>query len=73
MARGMPRRYDRLEVSWVLTGAVVAGCELVFVHFPAECVAVNSEDLCGAGLVAVGAVKDTLDEPLFKFAHSLIE
>jgi hypothetical protein len=33
----------------------------------------NAENLRGAGLVAVGAVKDTLDETFFEFAHGLVE
>ena len=33
----------------------------------------NSEDFGGAGLIAVGAFEDALDETLFEFAHGLIE
>ena len=47
--------------------------EFVFGHFAAEGVAVNAEHFGGAGLVAVGAVEDALDEALFKLADGLIE
>jgi hypothetical protein len=57
----------------MLAGVVVSGGQLVFVDLAAERVAVNAEDLRGAGLVAVGALQDALDETLLELAHGLIE
>jgi hypothetical protein len=56
-----------------LAGAVVSRCQLVFADLAAEGVAVNPEDYRGAGLVAIGAIQDALDETLFKFPDGLIE
>jgi len=47
--------------------------EFVFGHLAAKGVAVNAEYFGGAGLVAVVAVEDALDEALFKLADSFIE
>lgn len=47
--------------------------ELVLADLAAQRVAVNTEDLCGTGLVAVCAVQNPLDEAFFKFFDSLIE
>jgi hypothetical protein len=52
---------------------MIFGRELVFVDFAAQRVAMNAEDLGGAGLVAVGAIQDTLDETLLEFAYGFIE
>ena len=41
--------------------------ELVFAHFAAEGVAVDSEDLCGARLVAASVLEHALDEFLLEF------
>jgi hypothetical protein len=55
------------------TGAVISGAEFVLVDFAAQRIAVNAENLCGARLVAVGAVEDALDEALLELFHGLIE
>jgi hypothetical protein len=47
--------------------------EFVFNHFAAEGVAVDSQDFCGARLVAIGAVEDALDEALFEFTDGLVK
>jgi len=47
--------------------------ELVFRHFSAERVAVDAEEFGRAGLIAVGAVEDALDETLFEFTDRLVE
>jgi hypothetical protein len=47
--------------------------ELVKVYLTAECVPVNSEQSCGARLVAAGPVQDALDELLLEFVDSLIK
>jgi hypothetical protein len=54
-------------------GAVVSRSELVFVDLAAKRVAVNAENLRGAGLIAVGAVQDAFDETLLKFSHGLVK
>ena len=56
-----------------LAGAAAAVVELVFGDFAAERIAMNAEDFRGAGLVAIGAVEDALDETLFKFSNGLVE
>jgi len=52
-------------------GAAVV--EFVLGHFAAQGVAVNAEKFGGAGLVAVGAIQDALDETFFEFADGLVE
>ena len=47
--------------------------EFVLGHFTAEGIAVNAENGGGAGLVAVGAIEDALNEAFFKFADRLVE
>lgn len=47
--------------------------ELVFGYFAAERVAMDAEEFRGAGLIAVGALKDTFDEALLELADGLIE
>jgi len=47
--------------------------EFVLGDFAAKRVAMNAQDFCGAGLVAVGAFENALDEALFEFADSLVE
>ena len=42
--------------------AVGAGRYLVLVYFAAQGVAVNAQDFCGAGAIAVGALQSALDE-----------
>ena len=53
--------------------AVAVRIELIDIDLAAQGVAVNAEELCGAGLVAGGAVQDALDETLFEFADGLVE
>lgn len=45
-----------------LAPAIGAESQLVFVDFAAERIAMDSEDLCGAGSIAVGALEGALDE-----------
>jgi hypothetical protein len=52
---------------------MVAVVELVLDDLTAERVAVYAEDMRGAGLVAVGAIQNTLNEALFEFPHSFVE
>jgi hypothetical protein len=47
--------------------------ELVFINFAAQRVSVDAENFGGAGLVAVGAIQNALDETLFEFANRLIK
>ena len=57
----------------VLSRPAAAMVELVFGYFATERVAMNAENFRGAGLIAVGAFEDALDEALFEFAYGLIE
>lgn len=52
---------------------MISRAELVLVDFAAQRITVNAENLCGARLVAVGAVEDALDEALLELLHGLIE
>ena len=54
-------------------GPVAVRIEFVFSDLAAQGVAVNAEDFCGAGLIAVGAIQNALDEALFEFTNSFIE
>src|SRR6266849_5181303 len=54
-------------------GAVAVRFELVLIDLAAQRIAVNSKNLGGTGLVAVGAVQDALDETLFEFAYCLVK
>ncbi len=47
--------------------------KLVEIDLSAECIPVNSEQACGARLVAAGPVQDALDEFLFEFVDGLIK
>lgn len=47
--------------------------ELVLFELAAERVAVNSEDVSGAGLISLGVVHHALDEFLLKFREGFIE
>lgn len=47
--------------------------ELIHADLAAECVAVNSEDFGGAGLVAVEAFEDPPDEFFFEFGYGFFE
>ncbi len=47
--------------------------QLVCGEFSAKCVAVNAEEVRGAGLIAVNAVQHALDEAFFELSDSLIE
>jgi hypothetical protein len=57
----------------VLPGAAAAVIEFVFGHFTTEGVAVNAEDLGGAGLIPIRAVEDAFDETLLEFTDGLVE
>jgi hypothetical protein len=52
---------------------MTVGVQLVLFDFPAECVAVNAQELRGAGLVAVCAVQHALNEPFFELSYRLVE
>ena len=56
-----------------LAAAVGSCVDFVFVHFAAQGVAVDAEDFCGAGLIAVGALEGALDEFLFEFVDGFAE
>jgi len=56
-----------------LFAAVGAGIELVGFHLAAECVAVDSENFCGAGLISVGAFERAPDKFLFELVDRFIE
>jgi len=47
--------------------------ELVLAHFPAERIAVDSQDFRGARLVPVQSFEHTLDEFLLKLRYSFFE
>jgi hypothetical protein len=47
--------------------------ELILIDFAAQCVSVDAENFCGAGLVAVGAIQNPLDETLLEFTYRLIK
>jgi hypothetical protein len=47
--------------------------QLVLGHFPAQSVAVNSQNLGGTALIAVGSLQNPLDEAFFEFSHGFIE
>jgi hypothetical protein len=53
--------------------AMAVGIELVLIDLAAQCIAMNAKNLGSFGLVAVGAVQDTLDETLFKFADGFVK
>ena len=53
--------------------AVAVRIEFVYIDLAAQGVAVNAEELGGAGLVTGGAVQDALDEPFFEFADGFVE
>src|ERR1700690_4128802 len=52
---------------------MTVAAKLVGVYFPAQCVAMNPQDFCGARLISVQALQNALDELLLEFRHSLIE
>jgi hypothetical protein len=54
-------------------GAVTVRIELVFTNFAAQRIAVDAKDFRGAGLIAVGAVQDSLDKALFEFPNGLVK
>lgn len=56
-----------------LARAVVVRRELVLVNLAAQRVAMDSEDLRGAGLIAVGTLQDTLDKTLFEFPDGFVK
>ena len=47
--------------------------ELINFDFSSQRVAMDSQDLCGARLIAIGALKRPFDELLLEFEHSLFE
>ena len=49
------------------------GVELVEIYLAAERVPVNSQQACGARLVAARAVQDAFDELLFEFDDGLVK
>lgn len=53
--------------------AVAVRIELVDIDLAAQSVAVNAQELSGAGLVAGGTVQDALDEAFFEFADGFVE
>src|SRR5260370_8393229 len=53
--------------------AMAVRFELVLIDLAAQRIAVNAKNIGRAGLVAVGAVQDALDETLFKFADGLVK
>src|SRR5260370_3346034 len=58
---------------WRKLARTVTVFELVLTDLAAEGVAMDAEDPRGAGLVAVRAVKHTLDEFLFKFVNRFVK
>jgi hypothetical protein len=52
---------------------MAVGVELVLIDLAAERIAVNAKNSRGAGLVAVGAVQNALDETLFEFANGFVK
>jgi hypothetical protein len=53
--------------------AVAVRIEFVLPDLAAQGIAVNAENFGGAGLIAVGAVHDALDETLFEFPDGLVK
>src|SRR6266404_3725936 len=53
--------------------AVAVGFQLVLIDLAAQCIAVNAKNFSRAGLVAVGAVQDALDETLLEFADRFVK
>jgi hypothetical protein len=47
--------------------------QLVLRHFPAQRIAVNSQELGGPALIAVGPLENPLDEAFFEFTDGFIE
>jgi hypothetical protein len=47
--------------------------KLVEIYLAAECVPMNSEQACGARLVAARPVQDAFDELLFKFVDGFVK
>jgi hypothetical protein len=47
--------------------------QLVFRHFSAERIAVDSQKLSGPALIAVGSLQNPFDEAFFKFPDGFIE
>jgi hypothetical protein len=56
-----------------LPAAMIPMRKLVKINLAAQRVAVNAQQLRGAGLVSIRAVQHALDETLFEFADGLIE
>jgi hypothetical protein len=53
--------------------AAAVAFELMFFQLAAERIAVNAEDLRGAGLIAAGAIHDALDEFLLELGDCFFE
>jgi len=47
--------------------------QLIFRHLPAQRIAVNAQQFRGTGLIAVGALQNTLDESFLKFTNGFVE
>jgi hypothetical protein len=47
--------------------------QLILGHFPAQRVAVNSQKLGSAALIAVGSLQNPLNEAFFEFPNRFIE
>lgn len=47
--------------------------QLILVHFPAQRVAVDTEDFCGAGLITIKPFENASDELLLEFRQRFFE
>jgi hypothetical protein len=64
---------DAQAASRRLPGAPAVLVELVFTDFPAQRIAVDAQNLRCLGLIAFGAIENTLDEALFKFLDGFVK
>lgn len=51
----------------------MVGREFVFADLTAKRIAVNAQNLSGAGLIAIVAIQDALDKAFLEFPDCLIE
>jgi hypothetical protein len=73
MPAGTPFDFAQGKPALLKPAAMRGWGDFIFAYFTAQGVAVNSQEFCGAGLIAVGALEGALDEFLLKLNHSFFE
>jgi hypothetical protein len=47
--------------------------QFVLRHLSAQCIAMDTQKLCRAALIAIGSLQNPFDEAFFEFTHGFIE